>query len=105
VFNRLNLYQTIAKTRRDATAANFMAFTAKPEETTASQLLNLFTKVKRKVDEQKLDEWWDNFWRLVGTIVLDISSCRLIAGNQRMPYAFAMTFENFSCKFGNSSNE
>jgi hypothetical protein len=51
------------------------------------------------VDEKKLEQWWDNFWRLIGTVLLDISSCRLIAGNQEMPFAFAITFENLSCKF------
>lgn len=89
----------IARTRQDITASNFVSSTTKVDETTAGRLFNLFTSVAKKVDEKKLEEWWENFWRLVGTIVLDISSCRLIAGNQRMPYAFAITFENFSCKF------
>jgi hypothetical protein len=101
VFNRLDLYHIIARSRQDITASNFVSSTLKPDDTTAGRLFNLFKRVARKVDEKKLEEWWDNFWRLVGAVVLDISSCRLIAGNQMLPYAFAVNFENFSCKFPN----
>lgn len=97
-FNRLDIYHTIAKMRQDITASNFVSSTTKPDESAAGRLFNLFTRVAKKVDEKKLEEWWNNFWRLVGTVLLDISSCRLIAGNQQMPYAFAVTFENFSCE-------
>lgn len=98
MYNRLDIYQTIAKTRQDVTASNFVSYTTKVADTTAGRLFNLFTRVAKKVDEKKLEEWWDNFWRLVGTVIVDISSCRLIAGNHQMPYAFAITFENFSSK-------
>jgi hypothetical protein len=103
VFNRLDLYHIIARSRQDVIASTFVSSTTKPDESTAGRLFNLFTRVARKVDEKKLEEWWENFWRLVGTVILDISSCRLIAGNQHLPYAFAVTFENFSCRFLNAS--
>ncbi|KAI6182660.1 FSA-C domain-containing protein [Aphelenchoides bicaudatus] len=103
VFNRLDLYHTIARTRQDITASNFVTSTTKTAETTAGRLFNLFTRVAKKVDEKKLQDWWESFWRLVGTVVLDISTCRLIAGNQQLPYAFAVTFENFSSKINIAS--
>lgn len=48
--------------------------------------------------EMQLDAWWDKIWRLFGSIRLDMSSGRLIAGNHLLPSAFALTFENFHCE-------
>lgn len=57
VFNRLDLYHIIARSRQDITASNFVSSTTKQDETTAGRLFNLFTRVARKVDEKKLEEW------------------------------------------------
>uniref|UniRef100_A0A914Z370 Bridge-like lipid transfer protein family member 1 N-terminal domain-containing protein n=1 Tax=Panagrolaimus superbus TaxID=310955 RepID=A0A914Z370_9BILA len=46
----------------------------------------------------KIDEWWDNFWRLSGMIKLDISSGRVICGNHLMPTSFATVFEDLKSR-------
>ncbi|KAI6225838.1 FSA-C domain-containing protein [Aphelenchoides besseyi] len=95
VFNRLDVYQMIAKQRQGSAAAHFASNT---KETATTLKQNAFTNFAQKVEDRHIEEWWDKFWRLVGNVVFDISSCRLIAGNHRMPYAFAITFENYSSK-------
>lgn len=47
--------------------------------------------------EMQLDAWWDKLWRLFGSIRVDVSSGRFIAGNHMLPTAFAVTFENMKC--------
>ncbi|KAI6241376.1 FSA-C domain-containing protein [Aphelenchoides fujianensis] len=93
-FNRLDVYQTIAKQRQGSAATHFTSNTK--EATQLKQ--NAFANFAQKVDDRHIEEWWDKFWRLVGNVIFEISSCRVIAGNHRMPYAFVTTFENYTSK-------
>lgn len=58
-------------------------------------------KTKKNTErlEMQLDAWWDKIWRLFGSIRLDVSAGTFIAGNHLLPTAFALTLENFQCKF------
>ncbi|KAI1727949.1 hypothetical protein DdX_00092 [Ditylenchus destructor] len=103
VFNRLSVFQSIAKqTGMTLAFANllnsFMAGTPAKEpligSTTTAKAVSQRNAEKL---EMQLDAWWDKLWRLFGSIRVDVSSGRFIAGNHMLPTAFAVTFENMKC--------
>uniref|UniRef100_A0A1I7S228 FSA_C domain-containing protein n=1 Tax=Bursaphelenchus xylophilus TaxID=6326 RepID=A0A1I7S228_BURXY len=95
-YNRLDLYQAFARAARGASAS--AGHLVPPKEQLPAKDNSAFSQLAKRVEEQQLEAWWDKFWRLVGVIVLDITSCRIIAGNLRMPYAFALVCENSQSK-------
>lgn len=94
VFNRLSIYQNIAK--QAGLSQYFNSFNSNIKDTCGLTLNR--TKTNSEMLEIQLDAWWDKIWRLFGTIRFDISSGRFIAGNHTLPTAISVTFENFHCK-------
>lgn len=92
LFNRLSIYQNIAK---QAGLSQYLNSYLKD----ANGLISNRTKTNSEMLEIQIDEWWNKIWRLFGTIRFDISSGRFIAGNHTLPTAFSVTFENFQCKY------
>ncbi|CAD5207349.1 unnamed protein product [Bursaphelenchus okinawaensis] len=97
-YNRLDVYQTFARAARGASASAGHFVPPKEQYPKKDLDNNAFSQFAKRVEEQQLEACWDKFWRLVGVIVLDMNSCRIIAGNNRMPYAFAFVVENFQSK-------
>ena len=96
IYNRLDLYQQVLKSAGQTAAANKLA--AEIGEDPAVTAAAKQRALRHQPPPDKIDEWWDNFWRLSGLIKLDISSGRIVAGNHLMPTAFAIVFEELKCE-------
>uniref|UniRef100_A0AC35FE25 Bridge-like lipid transfer protein family member 1 N-terminal domain-containing protein n=1 Tax=Panagrolaimus sp. PS1159 TaxID=55785 RepID=A0AC35FE25_9BILA len=105
IYNRLDLYQLILKTAGQTVAAAKLS--AEIGEDAAAAAAAQQRALRHQPPPDKLDEWWDNFWRLSGMIKLDISSGRIICGNHLMPCSFATVFEDLKSKIflSDASNE
>ncbi|KAE9555244.1 hypothetical protein FO519_001495 [Halicephalobus sp. NKZ332] len=95
-YNRTSLYRKALKTTGSSVAAQALS-------EILGEDISLTPAAKQRAlrhqpPPDKLDEWWDNFWRLSGFIRVDISSGRVICGNHLMPTAFATVFENLQSK-------
>ncbi|KAI1727267.1 hypothetical protein Ddc_04564 [Ditylenchus destructor] len=103
VFNRLSVFQGIAKqtgmTLAFANLLNSFMTGSPAKETLISSTTTAKAVSQRNAEklEMQLDAWWDKLWRLFGSIRIDVSSGRFIAGNHMLPTAFAVTFENMKC--------
>ncbi|TKR94737.1 hypothetical protein L596_008989 [Steinernema carpocapsae] len=89
IYNRLDIYRQMAR------RCGLERFLNEDKEWTPGT--NTMPQLSER-ELMKIDKWWNKFWQLTGLIKLDISSGRLVAGNQLIPTLFVITFENMCSK-------
>ncbi|KAK0421995.1 hypothetical protein QR680_007305 [Steinernema hermaphroditum] len=89
IYNRLDIYRQMARRCGLERLLN--------DDKEWTPATNAMPQLSEK-ELMKIDKWWNKFWQLTGLIKFDISSGRLLAGNQLIPTLFVITFENMQSK-------
>lgn len=84
VYNNLSKYSEIAKIRQFSWFFEHVAQESK--------------KAHKPPDSTPPSSVWENLWNLVGTVQVDISTGFVLLGNEMLPYALWLRYENINSK-------